>query len=146
MGKDSTRLYAGALLCVGMWLAGCETAPTQSGDSAGVSSAQTAAMLATDAPRSSSGDIRIHSIQRIDGVDGKSQTAAVSVRNAGTGTRKVTVSITWLSSDGTVIGPSTGSAGSRETLTLGSRETRDITFAGPSGARDFKVSISYPGS
>jgi hypothetical protein len=67
----------------------------------------------------------------------------VSIRNVSAGSRTVTVAIVWLSRDGAVVGADSGTA---ETVTLLPQESRELTFTGAPGARDFKVNLTYPGS
>lgn len=87
--------------------------------------------------------IRVHSIQRLASGADESLTATVSVRNVGAAARTVTVSVAWI--------PRRGSASlpepvSRETVVLNPQETRLLTFVGGPDARDFKVSLTYPGN
>lgn len=86
--------------------------------------------------------IRVHSIQRLASGDNDALTATVSVRNVGPTVRRVTVAVAWLSRSGT---PIASEPVSRETIVLDPHETRQLTFVGGADARDFKVSLTYPG-
>lgn len=87
--------------------------------------------------------IRVHSIQRLASGKDDALTATVSVRNVGTSARTVTVSVAWISrvGDQRELEPV-----SHETIVLNPQETRQLTFVGGADARDFKVSLTYPGS
>lgn len=85
--------------------------------------------------------IRVHSVRRLASGSGDALTATVSIRNVGTTARRVTVVVAWLARD---LKPVSSSPETRETITIGSQETRQLTFAGSPEARDFKVSLSYP--
>ena len=87
--------------------------------------------------------IRVHSIQRLATGENDALTATVSVRNVGPAARTVTVSVAWISRAGEQREPEPVS---RETIVLNPQETRQLTFVGGADARDFKVSLSYPGS
>lgn len=87
--------------------------------------------------------IRVHSIQRLASGDEDALTATVSIRNVGTTTRTVTVVVSWLARDRSQIA---SNPETRETITIGPQETRQMTFTGSPEARDFKVSLAYPGS
>lgn len=88
-------------------------------------------------------DIRIHSIQRLADGDSEALIATVSVRNVGSAARTVRVSVAWLARDGSAIPDSDAS---HATIILAPQETRQVTFTGVADARDFKVSLAYPGT
>lgn len=85
----------------------------------------------------------MHSIQRLASGENDALTATVSLRDVGPTVRKVTVAVAWISRTGT---PIASEPVSRETIVLDPQETRQLTFVGGADARDFKVSLAYPGS
>jgi len=95
---------------------------------------------AADAPSSSSlrGEVRVDSIQRLDSDDGKAVSGIVTVRNMGALPRTVKVSVNWIDGSGKPIGPNGVSA---QSVTLASGESRQLSFAGAPGSRDFKVAL-----
>jgi len=135
------RVRRFALMSLGCALVGCSTTQSVSSrpfDSTGPGSAD--AHVAEMVPAPSDG-IRIHSIQRMADGDQDSVTASVSIRNVSNGPRTVNVVIIWLGQDGVAIEPE---AGTGETVTLLPQESREVTFVGVPGARDFKVSLAHP--
>ncbi len=89
------------------------------------------------------GDVRVHAVQRIEGASQNSVNAAVSLRNSGQDSETVTVTVMWLTADGK---QSDAAKASRKTITLAPRQAQEVVFEGAPGTRDFKVSLSYPGS
>lgn len=136
-------LASAASALAGSTFAGCSAAPVQS-DRPFTTGSAGSAEAHSSAPAASRADaIRIQSIQRIANGDNDSLTAVVSIRNSGTDPRTVTIAVAWLSQAGPA---DKAAAVSRETVTLGPKESRDVTFKGTPGARDFKVNVTYPGS
>jgi len=135
------RVYRFVLVALGCATVSCSTTQSVSSrpfDGTGPGSAE--ADVAARAPAPSDG-IRIHSIQRVADGDQDSVTASVSIRNVSDGPRTVRVSIVWLGRNGAAAEPA---AGTGETVTLLPQESRELTFHGVPGARDFKVSLAYP--
>ena len=90
------------------------------------------------APSSSAGHVRVDSIQRLDGEDGKAVSGVVTVRNISDEARTVRVSVSWINGTGKPIGPDAVSA---QSVTLASGESRELRFDGAPGSRDFKVAL-----
>jgi hypothetical protein len=85
-------------------------------------------------------EVRIEAIQRIDSDSGDAVTGIVTVRNVSGAPRTVSLGVTWIALPDAANGAGTGV--SRETLTLGPRESREVIFRGEPGTRDFKVAMS----
>lgn len=139
MSQRLVALSVGPIVTAGVALAGCESAPRQSGPVLGGSGN---ASLSIRQDAAASEHVRVQSIQRVAPTGDETLMAGVSVRNVGPTPCAVTVTVMWLSHGGT-----SGSAGgdSAQTITLAAQEMRQLTFSGPIGADDFKVSLAYPG-
>jgi hypothetical protein len=85
----------------------------------------------------------VYSVQRRESDGRDAVNAAISIKNVGDNTRTVIVTIAWM---GAQSQPSEAAEGTTETVTLRPQESRELTFTGAPGARDFKVNLAYPGS
>ena len=128
---SATAAVAGCLLV------GCASAPTVSASSDPGRAAR-AGDDALSAPAPS--EVRIEVIQRIDSDSGDAVTGIVTVRNVSSAPRTVSLGVTWIALPDAA--SSAGTGVSRETLTLGPRESREVIFRGEPGTRDFKVAMS----
>lgn len=123
-------------------LAGCASTQSQARSARPFDADGTAEAYVAERTPGQPETIRVHSIQRLASGADESLTATVSVRNVGAAARTVTVSVAWIPRGGSASLPEPVS---RETVVLNPQETRLLTFVGGPNARDFKVSLTYPG-
>jgi hypothetical protein len=132
--------FGAATACVTVLMSlmvGCAPTQAERMDASGPVRARAGVAAPPDAdlPRR---DVRVDSIQRFDGDDGKAVSGIVTVRNIADTPRTVRVSVSWINAAGEPVGPE---AVSTQSATLAPGESRELRFDGATGSRDFKVAV-----